>query len=81
VNPADAFIELTKHSYLNRFLKAMKCQGEHFQQCQKLVRSIPVVKLNRPHDFSAMNEVCLLLENHAHALLGAPASNGLDYSS
>lgn len=69
LSPADAFIEVTKHTYLNRYLEALKCLPEHFRQCQKLIKSIPVIKLNRPHNFMAMNEVCATLENHIHELV------------
>lgn len=68
LNPTDAFIEVTKHTYLNRFLEALNYQSEHFRQCQKLVQTIPVLKLNRPHNFVVMNEVCTLLENHVQEL-------------
>ena len=68
VAPAAAFIELTKHSFLNRFLNAMKNQQEHFEQCQKVVRSVPVQKLNRPREFAVMNQVCSLLEDDAQKL-------------
>ncbi len=69
LSPADAFIEVTKHTYLNRYLEALNCLPEHFRQCQKLIQSIPVFKLNRPHNFMAMNEVCATLENHIHGLV------------
>lgn len=62
--PADAFIEITKNTYLNRYLEALECLPEHFRHCQKLIQTIPVFKLHRPHNFATMDEVCEALENH-----------------
>jgi hypothetical protein len=61
---AAAFIEITRHSYVNRYLKALNDESKHFQQCHQLMKRIPVWKLNRPRDFSTMNEVCELLEDN-----------------
>lgn len=63
LTPSAAFIELTRNSFLNRFLAATNSQREHFAQCQQMVRSVPVMMLNRPHNFAVMNEVCSLLED------------------
>jgi hypothetical protein len=60
----SAFIEITRHSYVNRYLKAMRGESQHFQQCQELVQKLPVWKLNRPRDFSVMDDVCELLEKN-----------------
>jgi hypothetical protein len=59
-----AFIEITRHTYINRYLKALNCESQHFQQCEKLVQKLPVWKLHRPRDFSVMAEVGRLLENN-----------------
>lgn len=61
---AAAFIEITRHTYVNRYLKALQCEAQHFQQCQILVQKLPVWKLNRPRDFSVMDSVCRLLESN-----------------
>lgn len=61
---ASAFIELTRHTYVNRYLKALDAESKHFQQCQQLVKELPVWRLDRPHDFSVMNSVCELIENN-----------------
>lgn len=65
LNPTTAFIEVTKNSFLNRFLAAMNSQRSHFEQCHRLVTSVPVRKLSRPHNFAAMDEVCSLLQEDA----------------
>lgn len=61
---ASAFIELTRNTYVNRYLNALNAETKHFQQCQQLVSKLPVWRLDRPHDFSVMNEVCELLEDN-----------------
>ena len=70
LSPASAFMEITRHTYLNRYLKALDCQPEHFRQCRQLIQKIPVLKLNRPHNFAVMDEVCGLLENHFPEIAG-----------
>lgn len=75
LNPAAAFIELTKHSFVKKFLSAMKSRQEHFQQCERLVRSIPIMRLGRPHDFAVIDEVCRRVEDHARRLLPETRQN------
>jgi len=70
--PADAFIEITKNTYLNRYLEALQCLPEHFRQCQKLIQTVPVFKLHRPHNFAVMDDVCGTLANHTHELISEP---------
>jgi len=69
LSPSDAFIELTKHSFLKNLMNAMNGTREHFQQCEKLVQSVPVFKLGRPHDFAVMEEVCMKIEDHIQKLV------------
>jgi hypothetical protein len=66
LSPVEAFIELTKNTYLNRYLEELNCLPEHFRQCQKLIQMLPVYKLNRPHNFEVMNKVCSTLEDHIY---------------
>jgi len=61
---ASTFIEITRHTYMNRYLKALGAESEHFEHCEKLIKKLPVWKLNRPHDFRAMDKVCKLLEDN-----------------
>lgn len=65
-----AFIEIAKNTFLHRYLKAMDYQSEHFRQCQKLIQTVPVFLLKRPHDFAAMDEVCKLIESRAAEIQG-----------
>lgn len=68
MSPASAFIEITRHTYLNRFIGAMENTADHFNDCQTIIKSIPVFELNRPHDYSQMQKVITLLEDHASSL-------------
>lgn len=70
LNAADAFIEITKNTYLNKYLEALDSLPEHFRQCRKLIASVPVYRLKRPHDFGLMNEVCAALEDHLAEFAG-----------
>lgn len=63
LGPAAAFIELTRHTYVNKYLKALGSESDHFQQCQSLLQDVPVWQLRRPRDFAAMEEVCELIES------------------
>lgn len=65
MKPIDAFIEVTKNTHLNRYLEATKAQTEYFIKCQKFIRGVPVFRLSRPHDLNRMDEIGLLLEEHA----------------
>ncbi len=67
---ASAFIEITRHSFVNRYLKALNDESKHFQQCHQLIKRLPVWKLNRPRDFSVMNQVCELLEDNSRKHAG-----------
>jgi hypothetical protein len=61
---ASTFIEITRHTYMNRYLKALGGESEHFEHCRKLIQKLPVWKLNRPRDFKAMDEVCEMIETN-----------------
>ncbi len=65
---AATFIEITRHTYMNRYLKALNGESEHFDQCRRLIEKLPVWKLNRPRDFNAMDEVCRVLESNARKM-------------
>lgn len=67
---AAAFIEITRHTYVNRFLKALKAESRHFRQCRQLLSKLPVWRIDRPRDFAVMNEVCDLVENNARTPVG-----------
>lgn len=60
-----AFIEITRNSHLASYLEALDCRREHFEQCQKLVQTVPVFVLQRMPELESLPEVCALLENHS----------------
>ena len=64
IEPSAAFIELTRHTYIGRYLQATKRYAEHFNIGSAIVRSIPVFRLHRPHDFDSLPEVISVLIDH-----------------
>lgn len=72
---ASSFMEITRHTYMNRYLNALGAESEHFEHCQKLIQKLPVRKLERPRDFSTMDEVCRLLENDVRQGLASKNSS------
>jgi hypothetical protein len=71
---ASAFIELTRHTFINRYLRAMDDESKHFQDCRELAMRLPVSMLERPRDFSFINEVCEIVEDHVRSLASSDAS-------
>lgn len=63
LNYQESFIEIVRNTYLNRYINAIGQSAEHFRQCESLVRSNSIYRLNRPHDFSKLSQVADLLEN------------------
>lgn len=57
----EAFIEIVKNTYLNRYLRAMGQTRKHFRQCEAIVNRLPVFRLRRPHDFEKMAEVAAII--------------------
>lgn len=61
----EAFVELVRHSYLARHLKATGTRSLHLQQCGALVNSVPVFRLKRPRSLTLLPELASLIErNH-----------------
>lgn len=60
----DSFIEIVRNCYLSHYTDATGQTASHFQNCVALARSVSVCKLNRPHDFDALSELSLMVENH-----------------
>lgn len=58
----NAFIELARHTYLNRYLEATDSTALSFRQCEIIAKSIPVYSLNRPHDYGQSSEIASLIE-------------------
>jgi hypothetical protein len=54
----QAFFEVTRNSFLCRYLEALNGQNQHFAQCQMVVKTTPFFALDRPLRFDAVDEVC-----------------------
>lgn len=63
-----AFLELTRHTFLNHYLEALNAQTQHFFQCQRLLNAVPVFELKRPHRFDEMADVIAAVENQVAEL-------------
>ncbi|NJN24070.1 MAG: hypothetical protein HC810_06340 [Acaryochloridaceae cyanobacterium RL_2_7] len=66
-----AFLELSHHSRAIRAINTLDVKGlraAHFQQCMKLVQSVPVFKLKRRRSLEEMPQVVELIENHVQTL-------------
>ena len=64
LEPSQAFIELARNTYLNRYLRATGKSAEHFRKCEAIVESVPIFRLRRPHDFSFLPEVFSAVIEH-----------------
>lgn len=65
IKPAKAFIELTKHTYLGKYLQITGQTAENFQHCKAVISTIPVYSLKRPHNHSKLSKVAELIEKHS----------------
>ncbi len=61
-----AFIELTRHAYISRYLQATGRYADHFKEGSAIVRTIPIFRLGRPHDFNCLPSVSSALMNHVN---------------
>ncbi|MCW5960592.1 MAG: hypothetical protein KIS76_10560 [Pyrinomonadaceae bacterium] len=61
---ADAFIEISKNTHLNRFLAATGCSERYFDLTKRFVSDVPLFRLSRPFDLEQMNAVADGLEDH-----------------
>jgi hypothetical protein len=62
LNSQESFIEIVKNTYMNRYLQATGQSAEHFRQSESIVKTVPVFRLKRPHDFSKSSQVAELIE-------------------
>ena len=63
--PQEAFIELLRHSYAAKIVDGTNTSRRHFEQCVFLTQCVPVLRLNRPKNLSALSEVARLVEQQA----------------
>jgi hypothetical protein len=69
LNSTASFIEIVRNTFLNRFLEVTENSVEHFQKTQKIIQSVPVFRLGRPHDFSCMEKVTEKIKQHVQSFL------------
>ena len=68
--PADACVELVRHSFALRLLGAEAASGAHLEQLAHLVRHVPVRRLRRPRELGGLDRIAERVEADvsAHAL-------------
>ncbi|NOT46201.1 MAG: hypothetical protein HOP17_00430 [Acidobacteria bacterium] len=64
LDPKESFIEIVRNCYLSRYTDATGQTVSHFGNCVALAGSVPVFRLTRPHDFTALPDVSSMVENH-----------------
>ncbi len=57
LSPKEAFVQLLTHSYAARFLGALGAGRDHFYQCKRLLQHVPIYRLQRPRDLSALSDL------------------------
>ncbi|MFB2895114.1 hypothetical protein ACE1CI_19580 [Aerosakkonemataceae cyanobacterium BLCC-F50] len=68
LQPQNAFIELVRHSYAARFLKATGAASLHLHHCAKLASSVSICSLIRPKSLAALPDLVRLLEKEQQEL-------------
>ncbi|WP_019503648.1 hypothetical protein [Pleurocapsa sp. PCC 7319] len=64
----EAFMTLTKFFPCPAQLLQNEALEKHFSQCIQLLKSVPAFKLERPQDFSIINQVITTIENKVNSL-------------
>ena len=67
MTPSMALLALVRHSYLSHLMKSLDGTRENFLQCSRLVRYLPVHRLQRPRNLNALGKIVQLLEAEAHS--------------
>jgi hypothetical protein len=62
LKPQDAMVELIRHSFLARCLKATEGSAAHLQVCAALVSHVPICRLKRPRRLGQIGEVAQMVE-------------------
>jgi hypothetical protein len=60
-----ALMALVRHSYLSRYMSSLDGAKDNFLQCSRLIRSMPVHRLQRPSNLRALDEIVRLVESEA----------------
>jgi HPr Serine kinase C-terminal domain len=67
IDPQTALLGLIRNSYMARFGKQLLTGVEassHLRQCTRLVRQVPVLRLERPNSLALLPSVARLVEEH-----------------
>ncbi len=62
LRPAEAFVELVRHSYVARLLKATGAASLHFDQCGVLANAVPVRRLQTPRSLALLPDLARIIE-------------------
>jgi len=60
----SSFIEIMKNSFMNRYLFQTDNTQSHFEQVNKLLKTVPVFKLQRPKVYELLPEVAAMVGKH-----------------
>lgn len=58
------FIELTKNTYLGKYLHITGQIAENFEQCKALISAVPIFTLKRPYNHLMLPDVAQEIEKH-----------------
>ncbi|NTW03241.1 MAG: hypothetical protein HGA19_18525 [Oscillochloris sp.] len=65
--PQHAFQALVGNTYALRFIGASGSTSVHLHQCAQMIRSLPIVRLQRPYRLADLNTVAALIEHEVGA--------------
>ena len=68
---SEAFVEVVRHSYAQRFLENKIVDPMHFKRCTQLVRQVPVRALKRKASLQRLDEIVRCIEDDVMQLRGA----------
>jgi hypothetical protein len=65
---AQAFSELIQHSRAAKMLHNETCKIQHFHQCSRLAKAIPMAYLERPRSLDQLPQLIEFIESHLNPL-------------
>ena len=68
LKPQEAVMQLVRHTYLARYLKATETNALNLQQCTAVAAAIPIFLLRRPRRLPLLPETAKLLEQNVAQL-------------
>lgn len=74
LSAAEAFLELTRYSHLNKYLAATDSRKLHFEQCRNVAENVPVFRFQRPHDFARVNQTIHVFTEHFNSQINRKIS-------